>query len=149
MPEAYSDDSENETETQESAVPVRMKSICKLFRKLINFIRRYLRLQTGIFTPASDIWSFGRIIADMALAPLMTEMEWSRSHISPKYADLYFEFEPIVLEMTMLDATRRPTAKTALKRTFHLLIKFENDVDLKRPVYRRMTRLFSNPELTN
>lgn len=103
-------------------------------------------LQTGIFTTASDIWSLGRIIADIALAPLMTAMEWSRRHISPEHAACYYEFESIVFEMTMLDATRRPTAKAALKRTFQLIVKLKNEVDLKRPIYRRMTRLFPNLE---
>lgn len=71
----------------------------------------------------------------------MTAMELSRSHISPEHAACY-----IVFEMTMLDARRKLTAKSALKRTFQLIVKLKHDLEPKFPMYRRMTRLF--PDLS-
>jgi hypothetical protein len=106
-------------------------------------------LQSGIFTPASDMWSLGRLIADIILAPLLIEMECYRSDINPEHANGYYEFESIVFEMTMLDAIKRPTAKVALKRVFELLSKFENGINRKLQVYRRVTRLFSKRKPMN
>lgn len=100
-------------------------------------------LRTGIFTKASDIWSFGNVIFVQLLLPLMNYVDYSKRNgsIPQELLDSYYEYEAIIISMIASDPSIRPTARGALEKLFPLVEKYQSSFAPFNYVYKRVSEL--------
>lgn len=103
-------------------------------------------LKTGIFTFESDIWSLGRVIYDTLVLDLLCIVESNRSSTDPLTISSLRDFERIIISMMSSNPSNRPTARTAIKKIFPILDRFEDSYDPNSPVFKRIIYLCTEVE---
>ena len=100
-------------------------------------------LESGIFTPSSDIWSLGRVIYNIFILDLLEYHESNRGSVAlnPLLSNSFKEFERLILSMMSNNPKSRPDALSAIKKIFSVISCFENPFPSDFPVYKRIIRL--------